>query len=126
MFQEPPKIFDYTEFDLKWIMGRLDRDVTKNPRHDDTFDLDGRMINSLGYLIDAAGNIVDQYGKVVFRKDILKNAFGQDARIPEVYTMGVLSKPINEDKGSETPPTNRNRILSGKGDDTNKADKSVN
>lgn len=59
MFQEPPKIFDFTEFDIKWIMGSLDRDVTKNPRHDDAFDLNGRMINTLGYLIDAAGNIVD-------------------------------------------------------------------
>ena len=76
MFQEPPKIFSFTEFSLKWIMGRLDRDVTKNPRHDDEFDLDGRMINTMGYLIDTAGNIVDKHNKVIFRKDILRNAYG--------------------------------------------------
>lgn len=52
MFNEPPKIFKFTEFDLKWIKGTLDRDVTKNPRHDDDYDLKGRLINSLGYLID--------------------------------------------------------------------------
>ena len=76
MFQEPPKIFDFTEFDINWIKGNLDRDITKNPRHDDEFDLDGKMINSLGYLVDLKGNIIDQYGKLVFRKDILYNAFG--------------------------------------------------
>ena len=52
LFQEPPKIFKFTEFSLEWIKGRMDRDVTKNPKHDDEFDLDGKRINSLGYLID--------------------------------------------------------------------------
>lgn len=71
MFQEPPKLFQFTEWDMRWIQGRLDRDVTKNPRHDDEYDLEGRPINTMGYLVDRAGNVIDQNGKVVFRKEIL-------------------------------------------------------
>lgn len=52
MFQEPPKIFKFTEFDINWIKGNLKHDVTKNPKHDDEYDLEGRMINTMGYLID--------------------------------------------------------------------------
>lgn len=101
MFQEPPKIFDFTEFDINWIKGTLDRDVTKNPRHDDEYDLEGRLINTLGYLVDVAGNIIDQHGKIVFRKEILTNAYDQDAKIPPVFTMGLLYKPIDS-KRQET------------------------
>ena len=96
MFQEPPKIFDFTEFDINWIKGTLNHDVTKNPRHDDEYDLEGRLINTLGYLVDVVGNIIDQHGKLVFRKEILNNAFGQDAKIPLVFTVeGLLYKPID-------------------------------
>ncbi len=28
LFNEPPKIFSFTEFSLNWIKGALDRDVT--------------------------------------------------------------------------------------------------
>lgn len=59
LHQEPPKFFDFTEWDIRWIKGRLGHDVTKNPAHDDEFDLDGRRINTLGYLIAANGNIVN-------------------------------------------------------------------
>jgi len=52
MFQEPPKIFDFTEFDISWIKGRMNYDVTKNKRHNDEYDLDGRRINTQGYCID--------------------------------------------------------------------------
>ena len=79
LYQEPQKIFTFTEFSMSWIKGNLDRDVTQNPRHDDVFDNDKRRINSLGYLIDYDGNIVDKYGKEVFRLPILSAAFRQDA-----------------------------------------------
>ena len=76
LFQEPPKIFKFTEFSIEWIKGRLDRDVTKNPKHNDEFDLDGRRINTLGYLIDDSGNIVDKHGKEVLKREILTQAHG--------------------------------------------------
>ena len=52
MDDEPMKIFEFTEFSLNWIRGHLDRDITQNPKHDDEVDLDGRLINTMGYLID--------------------------------------------------------------------------
>ena len=77
MYDEPMKIFEFTEFSLNWIKGHLDRDVTQNPKHDDEFDLDGRRINSMGYLIDRVGNVVDVFGgNIVFKKEILECKFG--------------------------------------------------
>lgn len=111
LYQEPPKIFKFTEFNIQWIKGRLDRDVTQNPKHDDEFDLDGRLINSLGYLIDVNGNIVDQHDKVVFRREILSNAYGQDARIPAVFTKkDLLLKPIGIE---EAVSSERDAIVHG-------------
>jgi hypothetical protein len=52
MYNEPPKIFLFTEFSLNWIRGNLNHDVTRNPKHDDEYDLDGRKINSMGYIVD--------------------------------------------------------------------------
>ena len=59
LFQEPPKLFEFTEFDIGWIKGTLDRDVTKNPLHDDEYDLEGRKINTMGYLTDINDNVID-------------------------------------------------------------------
>ena len=112
MYQEPPKLFEFTEFDIRWIQGNLNHDVTQNPRHDDEFDLDGRLINTMGYLIDTQGNIVDQHDKLVFRKEILTNAYGQDARIPAVFTKKGLLKGIRNEEPAESDP-DRNRIVHG-------------
>ena len=38
LFNEPPKFFSFTEFSIDWIKGSLNRDVTKNPLHDDETD----------------------------------------------------------------------------------------
>merc|ERR1712070_803193 len=35
MYNEPPKIFKFTQFSKLWIQGYLDRDVTLNQAHDD-------------------------------------------------------------------------------------------
>ena len=91
---EPMKIFEFTEFSLNWIKGHLDHDVTQNPQHDDEFDLDGRRINAMGYLIDHSGNVVDVFGgNVVFKREILENKFGQDSEIPYVFRSGRLKLP---------------------------------
>ena len=105
LFQEPPKIFSFTEFSIEWIKGRLDRDVTKNPKHNDEFDLDGRRINTLGYLIDDSGNIVDKHGKEVFKREVLTQAYGQDAQIPYVFRSGILSTPRDWDEVKNRSPS---------------------
>jgi hypothetical protein len=61
---------------LNWIKGALDRDVTLNPLHNDEFDLMGRRINTLGYLINKEESIVDQHGKEVFKNEILTQYCG--------------------------------------------------
>ena len=57
---EPPKIFSFTQFSLSWIKGRLERNVANfDPRDDELYDLDGRLINTAGYLIDRDENVID-------------------------------------------------------------------
>ena len=93
LYNEPPKIFSFTEFSLEWIKGTLDRDVTKNPFHDDEFDLGGRRINTLGYLIDRNDSIVDQHGKHVFKNDLLSNMYGMESQIPEIFRSNKIKQP---------------------------------
>lgn len=91
MYNEPPKIFPYSEFSMNWIKGNMDRDVTKNPKHDDEFDLDGHRINTMGYLIDDYENVVDVFrGAVLFRKDILEEKYAQESEIPYIFRSGKL------------------------------------
>ena len=71
--------------------------------------MDGRPINTMGYLVDRAGNVIDQNGKVVFRKEILSQAYGQDAKIPHVFTCGIL-KP---DEYQESSESERGKIIVG-------------
>lgn len=66
----------------------------------------------MGYLIDTDSNIVDQHDKLVFRRDILMNAYGQDARIPAVFTKRDLLKGRRDEQG-EQMSTDRNRIVHG-------------
>lgn len=65
------------------------------------YDLDGRLVNTRGYLIDADENIINTLGKVVFRKDLLSEHVGQDSELPKVFRMGVLDKPENEAQASK-------------------------
>ena len=51
------------------------------------------MINVEGYLIDKGENVIDKYGRIVFKNDLLTLQKGQDAKIPLVFTLGILSKP---------------------------------
>jgi len=97
LYNEPPKIFPFTEFSINWIKGTLDRDVTQNPRHDDEYDLEGQRINSMGYLIDSKDNIIDRWSKsILFKKDVLEDRFGQEAEIPYIFRSGKLKRPDDE------------------------------
>lgn len=94
MYDEPMKIFEFTEFSVNWVKGNFDHDFTNDPNHDQKFDLDGRRINSMGYLIDEEGNIIDVFGdKIVFKKEILECKYGQDAEIPFIFRSGKLKQP---------------------------------
>lgn len=74
---EPPKIFKFTEFSITWIKGKLfSNKPVLMPNIDKFWDIKGRVINTLYYLIDDADNIVDQYGNLVFNRDILSNYKG--------------------------------------------------
>lgn len=97
MYNEPPKIFPFTEFSLNWIRGHLDRDVTQNPRHDDEFDLDGHRINAMGYRTDHLENVVDVFsGNILFTKEVLQEKFGQESEIPYIFRSGKLRVPNDE------------------------------
>ena len=93
--QEPPKLFKFTEWSVDWVKGRFDprRILGFAPGKDNIFDLDGKMINIEGYLIDKGENVIDKYGRIVFKTDLLTESSGQDAKIPAVFTMGILSPP---------------------------------
>lgn len=98
MYNEPMKIFPWTEFSLNWIMGNLDRDVTKNPKHNDEHDLNGRRINTCGYLIDHLDNVVDAFGgNILFKRDNLSSKYGMEAEIPYVFISGLLKEPEMDD-----------------------------
>jgi hypothetical protein len=86
MYNEPPKIFKFTQFSKLWISGYLDKDVTRNPAHDDKFDLNGHRINTMGYLVNDKGDIVDVFnGNVIFKRDVLESRFGMEAEIPKLF-----------------------------------------
>lgn len=51
----------------------------------------------MGYLIDSSGNIIDIYrGNVMFKKEILKAIFGQEAQVPVIFRNGKLKVPMLE------------------------------
>jgi hypothetical protein len=108
MYNEPPKICEFTEFSMTWIRGNTAHDVKQNPQQNDEYDLDGRRINSLGYLIDQHENIVDVFGgNCLFKSQVLEkwsggvkiderdNKFrgGQEAEIPWIFRSKKLLEP---------------------------------
>ena len=94
MYNEPPKIFKFTQFSKLWISGYLDKDVTRNPAHDDKVDLNGDAINTMGYLINQNEDVVDVFnGNTIFRRDVLESRYGMEAELPKLFTMGILREP---------------------------------
>ena len=89
MYNEPMKLFPFTEFSIHWIRGHSAKDVTLNPRHDDEHDDEGKRINTMGYLIDGMDNIIDVFnGNVLFKREVLEDRWGQEAEIPYVFRSG--------------------------------------
>lgn len=94
MYNEPMKLFPFTEFSIHWIRGHCTKDVTLNPRHDDEHDDEGKRINTMGYLIDGKDNILDVFnGNVLFKREVLEDRWGQEAEIPYVFRSGQLKEP---------------------------------
>lgn len=95
---EIPKLFPFTKFNVDSIIGCLEKDdkgrylLQEGPRGE-TVDMDGRRVNSKGYLIDKVGNIIDRNGNRVFDKDILD----EEGEIPKIFRKGVLRKDSTED-----------------------------
>jgi len=88
---EFPKIFSFTKFNIKTIMGDFDTNANGQPqlnkgKHGGFVDKQKRVVNQRGYFIDVEGNIVDFNGNLVFEKVIL----GKDGEIPSVFRTGLL------------------------------------
>jgi hypothetical protein len=52
MYNEPPKIFNFTQFSMSWIKGHCDRDPSIHKTRDEIYDLNKNRINIMGYLVD--------------------------------------------------------------------------
>jgi hypothetical protein len=80
---EIPKIFPFTKFNIKNILGNpiLDKDANGK-----LIDRNGKIVNSKGYLIDKDGNVINKHGKVMFGKELLDN----EEDIPKVFRTGLL------------------------------------
>ena len=86
-----PKIFPFTKFNVKNVLGNFEMDPLGNPILDknatgELIDRDGKKVNARGYLIDNNGNVVDKNNKIMFDKDILD----EEGEIPKVFRTGLL------------------------------------
>eukprot|EP00347_Sterkiella_histriomuscorum_P010553 403375847 len=105
LFTEPPKFFPFTKFKLEWIIGNLIFDnMTGFPHFEPEqvyeeqfsgkvtlFDMDGRRVNRLGYLIDENGNIIDRKGNQVFKKEILVlDDIKKPNQVPKLFRSNLL------------------------------------
>merc|ERR1711990_345981 len=88
---EIPKIFPFTKFNIKNILGDFEMDPVGNPildkdKNGNLIDRQGQRVNSKGYLIDKNGNVINKNGKVMFQKGLLDN----EGDIPKVFRTGLL------------------------------------
>ena len=88
---EIPKIFPFTKFNVKNVLGDFEMDPLGNPmlekdKKGGFKDNQGRKVNSKGYLVDKDGNVVDKKQNVIFKVKLLDN----DGDIPKVFRTGLL------------------------------------
>lgn len=88
---EIPKIFPFTKFNVKNVLGDFEMDPLGNPileknKKGELIDRKGQRVNARGYLIDKNGNVIDKNGKLMFIKDILDS----EGDIPKVFRTGLL------------------------------------
>jgi hypothetical protein len=88
---EIPKIFPFTKFNVKTVLGDFEMDPLGNPILDrdadgNFIDRNGKRVNSKGYFIDKDGNVINKHGKPVFSKKLLDN----ENDIPKVFRTGLL------------------------------------
>jgi len=88
---EIPKIFPFTKFNIKNILGDFEMDPVGNPildkdKNGNLIDRQGQRVNSKGYLVDKNGNVINKNGKVMFERGLLDN----EGDIPKVFRTGLL------------------------------------
>lgn len=88
---EIPKIFPFTKFNVKNVLGQFEMDPLGNPILDrdaegNFIDQEGKRCNSKGYMIDDDGNVINKHGKRMFDKKLLDN----EDDIPKVFRTGLL------------------------------------
>jgi len=114
---EIPKIFPFTKFKVKNVLGTFEMDPLGNPILDkkpngDLVDRDGRVVNKRGYLINANGDVIDKYGKVMFDKDILD----EEGEIPKVFRTGLLKSDSASSLSRLMSEIERNQPFEGDSD----------
>jgi hypothetical protein len=89
---EFPKIFPFTKFNIKRVLGSFEMDPLGNPILDkgqnpgEWLDRDGKLVNQRGYFIDSEGNVIDYLCKPMFEKEVLDS----EGEIPKVFRTGLL------------------------------------
>lgn len=85
-----PKLFQFTQFEEEAIKGHFCLDTEGMPILEGSsslpkgvfYDDSGEMVNKLGFLVDLAGNVLDEKGNVVFAKSLLTDGY---KNIPTVF-----------------------------------------
>ena len=88
---EFPKFFPFTRFNLRAVQGDYEMDPAGMPilnrkNGGGLLDKQQRLVNQKGYLVDAAGNVLDVNAHVVFEAHLLDD----QGDIPELFRMNLL------------------------------------
>lgn len=72
--EEIPKIFPFTKFNIKNILGEFEMDPLGNPllEKDDSgnlLDNNRKKVSQKGYFSDDKGNVLNKFGKIAFFND---------------------------------------------------------